>query len=55
VVRRYEALGARVWNTADGAVFARWRAASGDVTLYQFRRDAEGRRDRALQWWRGSL
>jgi len=55
VVRRYEALGARVWNTADGAVIARWRTGSGDATLRQFRQDAEGRRDRALQWWRGSL
>jgi competence protein ComEC len=55
VVRRYQSIGARIWNTADGAVMARWLRGSGDVIVQQFHQDAEGRRERALQWWQGSL
>jgi competence protein ComEC len=55
VVRRYQAMGARTWNTAAGAVFVRWQDAGNDVKVQQFRESAPGRRDRALQWWQGSL
>ena len=55
VVRRYRANAARIWNTANGAVMARWQQGSDDVMVQQFRQSMQGRRERALQWWRGSL
>jgi competence protein ComEC len=55
VVSRYQAIGARTWNTAKGAVFVRWQDGGDDVKVQQFRRSVHGRRDRALQWWQGSL
>ncbi|HXH65135.1 MAG TPA: ComEC/Rec2 family competence protein, partial [Mariprofundaceae bacterium] len=55
VLRRYLAIGARTWNTADGAVCVRWQDGDDDVRVQQYRQSTQGRRDRALQWWRGSL
>lgn len=54
VVRRYLAIGARVRNTAHGAVTVRWQA-DGSARARQFRAPSPGRRDRALQWWQGAL
>jgi competence protein ComEC len=54
VLRRYLAIGARVWNTAHGAVIVRW-AGDGAVRTRQFQGPSPGRRDRALQWWQGAL
>ncbi len=54
VLRRYLAIGAHVWNTAKGAVIVRW-AGDGESRVQQLHCPPPGRRDRALQWWQGTL
>ncbi len=55
VVHRYERLGSNVYDTADGAVLVEWTGASGHMQVDRWRSDQSGRRDIALQWWRGHL
>lgn len=47
VVRRYEAVGARVRNTANGAVMVRWLQTGRPPEISQWQEETESRRDMA--------
>ncbi len=50
VVRRYRALGCRVFNTAEGAVQLSWEADSGPPEIRRWPGPSSSRQDLALQW-----
>ncbi|MDQ7011392.1 MAG: DNA internalization-related competence protein ComEC/Rec2 [Mariprofundaceae bacterium] len=59
IIARYRKVGARVWNTADGAVEVRWpepaNAAAARPEVRQYRPRPAAKREYALQWWRSHL
>ncbi|MDX8408210.1 MAG: DNA internalization-related competence protein ComEC/Rec2, partial [Mariprofundaceae bacterium] len=55
VLQRYRKVGSRVYDTADGAVLVEWPGGSGPMQVSRWHTDQGGRRDIALQWWRGHL
>ncbi len=52
VVQRYQKHGARVKNSADGAVFLRWPAEKKAAEVLQWGVNDEGRRDMVRAWWK---
>ena len=51
IVQRYQKHGARVKNSADGAVFLRWPAGKRNGDLLQWSENNGGRRDMVRAWW----
>jgi len=50
VLQRYHAVGADIYDTANGAVLARWTEGNSRPKVTQWRGDMERRREITLQW-----